>query len=538
MLAVFMILAGAPPAPADSAKSGPGASLTPADADSANPALVRHKDDTWRALLEDFVFLTSSTIDYWGTIYRHYTVDWQFTWKTFGRKFFTDESPRLDSNAFYYNWTHTFSGAAYYNMARTNGLSFLASTLFSFGTSFCWESLSEWRELISINDILFTSFGGPAIGEALFQISSYFSHRKGLLNRAASFLFDPALAANNLFDSASGPDWDGGPDAGWHRFSLYAGLREDQVSPAGTTAMDHSSAAFRQWDFGLDMETDTVPGCGQPNIGRQSLSRTFSSRFLLDMSFSSAGLDELQIRTSAVLFGTNWQSVIQDQDGTLRGSDVSLGYGTAFELFKKRAVAWYDSTNEVVTGGLATSGDARFDRPTPTRFTDKLSVISPLGAVLVFSRFGPRLHVRWTSGVYGDFAMVNALAYNKFTEDHDTTGIKTTLLSWGYYYALGMTMASDVAVDWRQWRFQAGGSYEWFDSIQGLDRYQYMGLITDDFNIYDTRMVCRFKLGYRLRGAPVELAFAAEGIDRHGRILDVRDHYWENRVFYQIRLLF
>ncbi len=533
-----MILAVAPAAPADSAPSGPGAALAHVDADSANPALKRQKGDTWRALLEDFVLLASSTIDYWGTIYRRYTVDWQFTWKTFGRKFFTDESPRLDSNAFYYNWTHTFSGAAYYNMARTNGLSFLASTLFSFGTSFCWESLSEWRELISINDIMFTSFGGPAIGEALFQISSYFSLRKGLLNRAANFLFDPALAANNWFDADSGPGWNSGPDATWHRFGLYAGLKEDQVSPAGTTAMDHSGAAFRQSNFGLDMETDAVPGYGRPAIGRQSLSRTLTSRLLLDMSFSSAGLDELQVRTSAVLFGINWQSVRQAQDGTPRGSDVSLGYGTAFELFKKRAVAWYDSTNEVVTGGLAASGDARFDRPTPTRFTDKLSVISPLGAVLVVSRFGPRLHVRWTSGVYGDFAMVNALAYNKFTEDRDTAGIKTTLLSWGYYYALGMTMASDVAADWGRWRFQAAGSYEWFDSIQGLDRYQYAGLITTDFKISDTRVVCRFKLGYRLPGVPLELALAAEGIGRQGRLLDVRDHYWESRVFYQIRLLF
>ncbi len=537
ILAVLVVLTGALSASADSDKSGPGTAFTLADGDSAKPTVTRHRGKTWRALLENGVLLTASTLDYWGS-YGHFTVDWQFTWKTFGRKFFTDESPKLDSNAFYFNWTHAISGAAYYNMARTNGLDSRASTLFSFGTSFLWETFSEWRELISINDMMFTSFGGPAIGEPLYQIGSYFSHRDGLLNRVAGFIFNPFLAANNWFDHGAGPDWDSGPDAGWHRFSLYAGLKEDHVSPAGTTAVDHSGTAYRQFNLGLDMETDTVPGCGQASAGRQFLPETLTSRLFIDMSFNASGMEELQIRTSAVLFGTSWPSVTQAQDGTPRGGNISLGYGTAYELFKKRSVAWYDSTNEVESGGQSTVGDARFDRPTPTQFIDKLCAISPVGAVLVISRFGPRLYVRWTSGVYGDFAMVNALAYNKFTEDHDTTGVKTTLLSWGYYYALGMTMTSDVAVDWRKWRFQAAGSYQWYDSIQGQDRYQYMGLITDDFKIGDTRLTYRFKLGYRLRGTPVELALAAEGIDRHGRILEVSDHYWENRVFYQIRLLF
>ncbi len=531
-LALGPVLAAEPPGPSN---EGPET----VKRETAQPAgqEVRRRPKTWRALLEEGILLTASTIDYWGS-YGHFTVDWQFTWKTFGRKFFTDESPRLDSNAFYFNWTHAFSGAGYYNMARTNGLDSRVSTLFSFATSFLWESLSEWRELISINDMIFTTFGGPAIGEPPFQISSYFSHRKGIINQVASFVFDPFLAVNNWFDRGSGPAWNSGPDSGWHRYIVYAGLKEDHVSPAETTAVDHAGSAYRQFNLGLDTETDAVPGYGQARTGRQSLSETLTSRLLLDLSFGSTGMEEAQFRASAVLFGTNWQSVSQGQDGILRGSNISLGYGTAYEVFKKRAVAWYDSTNEVESGGQATVGDARFDRPTPTQFTDKLCVISPVGAVLVISRFGPRLHVRWTSGVYGDFAMVNALAYNKFTENHDTTGEKTTLLSWGYYYALGMTMASDVALDWRQWRFQAAGSYQWYDSIQGLDRYQYLGLITDDFKISDTRLVCRFKLAYRLRGTPVELALAAEGIDRHGRILDVSDHYWETRAFYQIGLVF
>ncbi|HVP91705.1 MAG TPA: DUF3943 domain-containing protein [Terriglobales bacterium] len=495
------------------------------------PAL---RPKTWRALLEEGVLWSASTIDYWGA-YGKFTVDWQFTWKTFGRKFFTNESPRMDSNAFWYNWSHAGAGAGYYWMARANGLDSRWSFLFSFVTSAVWESLTEWRELISINDMTFTPLGGPAIGEPLFQVSSYFSHRPGFWNALAGFVFCPFLAVNNWFDHGSGPAANSAPDPAWHRFAVYAGLREDRVSPAGTTAVDMSGAWYRQINFGFDMETDAGPaGAGRAGGFNPE---TLSGRAALDASVSSAGLEEIQIRTSAVLFGGSWSSAAPGADGATRGGSVSVGYGTAFELFKKRSVVWYDGIKEVETG-LATVGNARFDRPSPARFTDKLALVSPAGAVLTLGRFGPRFEARWTTSVFGDFAMVNSLPYNRYTETGDTSGVKTTLHDWGYYYALGMTLATDAAVDWRQWHFRGGASYQWYDSIQGLDRYQYLGLVTDDFRLRDTRLVWRFSLGYRLRGTPLELGLAAEGIGRRGRLLDLGEQYTEYRYFYQLRVVF
>lgn len=518
-------------------KDKPETALTENDKSSSKSTNAPHHRKIWRAFLENGVLLTASTLDYWGS-YGHFTVDWQFTWKTFGQKFFTAQSPKMDSNAFWFNWSHSFSGAAYYDMARINGLNSGVSTLFSFGLSTIWETFTEWRELISTNDMTFTTFGGPALGEPLFQIGSYFSHRQGLLNRVAECLFNPFLAANNWFDRGSGPAWNSGPDASWHRFSLFAGLREAHVSPAGTTAVGHSGTYYRQFNVGLDMETNSVPGYGRAQTGSRFLSDTLSCRVFFDLSYSSAGMEEINIRSRAVLFGFSWQSVLQDQNGNLHGHTASLGFGTAWELFIKRPVAWYDSTTEVPSGGQATVGMARFLRPTPTQFTDKLCTISPLGAVFNLSFFGPRLLIRWTTEAYGDFAMVNALAYNQFTESHDTSGVKTTLLNWGYYYALGMTMASDIDTEWRQWHVRAAASYQWYDSIQGQDRYQYMGLVTDDFKISDTRLVWRFKLGYHLAHTPAELGLVAEGIGRRGSLLDIRAHYWEKRFYYQLGILF
>ncbi len=509
------------------AQDGPQA---PAADQTAQSRPVR-RPKTWRALAEEGVLFTASSIQYL-TNYDHFTVDWQFTWATFGQKFFTNQSPRFDSNAFWYNWSHAGAGAGYYTMARTNGLDSRWSFLFSLSSSAVWETVIEWRELIAINDMIFTSFGGPAIGESLYQVSSYFSHRRGFWNGLAGFVFNPFLAVNNWFDRGEGRAANSAPDPDWHRFTFFAGLEENKVTPAGTTAAPRSGSWYAQSHLGFDMETDRGPRDGgfSPD--------TLSSRGLIDLSLSSAGIEEVRLRTSAVLFGRTWPSVAPDPDGAPRGGSVSLGYGTAFEMYRKRKVAWYDSNDEVQSGGQAEEGNARLDRPVPTLFTDKMCVISPLGGVLVLDRFAPRFRLRWTSGIYADFAMVDALPYNRFTESHDPGGVKTTLLNWGYYYGWGATLTTDAAVDWRQWHVRASAGYQSYVSIQGLDRYEYQGLITDDFKLRDSRLAWRLSLGYRLGRTPLELGFAAEGITRRGELLDLREHYTEQRLLYELRAVF
>ncbi len=435
----------------------------------------------------------------------------------------------MDSNSFWVNWSHALSGAYYYNFGRTNGMNSRASFLYGLSMSVLWECVSEWREIISINDVIFNSFGGVAIGEPLFQASSYFSHRKGFLNGVAGIFFDPFLPVNNWLDRKSGRAVNSGPDAAWHRFCLFVGSKNGSVSPPGTS--------YHHFSLGLETETNSVPGYGEPMAFRRHFSDTISSRMSLNFNFSSAGLEEYNITTEAVLFGHTWQNVDKSEDGSPRGSSGSLGAGSAFDFFKKRATAWYDSSAEIPGGGPSLS-DARFWRPIPTEFSDKMAVVSLLGPVLQISWFGPRLHVRWKAEAFGDFAFINALAYNRYTQNHANTGVKTTLLNWGYYCAWGITLASDVAADWRQWQMKGSIRYQGDDSIQGQDRYQFLGVVTDDFRIHDSRPVWYLTLGYRFSKSPIALALTAESVDRQGRILDVHERYRETRFYSRLLLLF
>jgi hypothetical protein len=482
-----------------------------------------------RALLEGGVLITATTIDYWRQYY-DFKEDWQFrmTWKDQRRRFFTAESPKFDSNSFWYNWSHAMAGGYYYSAPRANGFSNRASFLFSLGLSAFWECVSEWREIISINDMIFSSFGGPAFGEPLFQVSSFFSHREGILNQLACFAFSPFLAFNNWLDRKSGRAGNSGPEALWHRFRLFAGPRAGSVSPSGTH--------YRQFNLGLEMETNTVPDYGEAETFSRFLPDTVSSRIFLDLSYSPAGLEEFNLRTAAVLFGYGWQSLSQGEDGTVRGFSGSVGAGCSFETFRKRPVAWYDGRAQTPAGpGLE---ESRFWRPVPTRFTDKLSTLGLVGPVLQVSAFGPRLRVRWLTEAYFDFALINSLAYNRFTQTADNEGVKTTLLNWGYYYGLGATLSSDLDVDWRRWHLRGSFRYQRYGSIQGQDRFQFLGVVTRDFALNDSRLVWKLWAGYRVSRTPFELGLAAEGIRRRGSLLEIHEQTQEHRVCYQLSVLF
>ena len=494
----------------------------------AVPKAVRPK--TLRAVLESAAMLTGATIDYWHT-YEDFREDWQFdlTWADQRRRFFSAESPKFDSNAFWFNWSHALAGAGYYSWGRANGLGWGSALLFSLGTSTIWETICEWREIISLNDLLFSSFGGPAIGEPFFQAASHFSRRRGILNQVAAFLLDPFLAVNNWLDLRAGPAANSGPAPGWHRFGVFAGPRRSSYPSAG--------AAAREFEIGLEMETVTVPGYGLDPGFRRALSTPLSSRVAGGARFGPAGMEEFSLRTRAVLFGRAWQSLGSPGSGTSEGSGGAVGFAMAFQVYRKRPVAWYDSSAEVPGGGPSLS-DARFERPTPTEFTDKMGVISPAGMVLALNRFGPRLHVRWTAAVFGDFGLINALAYNAYTAGHDPSGVKSTLLNWGYYYGLGMTLVSDILADWRSWHGTAAVRYQAYGSIQGQDRYQFLGVVTDDFRVRDSRLEWRAGLAYRLPGTPLELGLNAEGVERRGGLLDIRSRTLETGLSARLEVVF
>jgi hypothetical protein len=104
-------------------------------------------------------------------------------------------------------FAHPYHGNLYYNSARSNGLSFWASTPFALGGSLMWEMFGE-TEPPAINDVLATTIGGIAIGEVTHRLSdailddSQRGFRRFLLE-AASTIVNPIKGLNRIISGAA-----------------------------------------------------------------------------------------------------------------------------------------------------------------------------------------------------------------------------------------------------------------------------------------------------------------------------------------------
>lgn len=84
----------------------------------------------------------------------------------------TDSKWVLDNDQFSVNqFLHPYGGSVYYGLARSAGLTFWESFLYSSTGSFLWEMGGE-KTAPSINDMIATPIGGSFLGEPLFRMAS------------------------------------------------------------------------------------------------------------------------------------------------------------------------------------------------------------------------------------------------------------------------------------------------------------------------------------------------------------------------------
>ena len=97
---------------------------------------------------------------------RHYTEPTE-VYRTDGNTFWqhlTDSKWVLDNDQFSVNqFLHPYSGSIYYGLARSAGLTFWESFLYSVAGSFLWEMGGE-KTPPSINDMIATPIGGTFLG--------------------------------------------------------------------------------------------------------------------------------------------------------------------------------------------------------------------------------------------------------------------------------------------------------------------------------------------------------------------------------------
>jgi Domain of unknown function (DUF3943) len=111
-------------------------------------------------------------------------------------------APQFDRDPFSINQLgHPYQGGLYYGLARSAGLNYWESALYTIGGSFLWETYGE-KTPPSINDHIATGIGGTFVGEALFRMASLIlehgGERPGFWRELGAAVLSPATGFNRL----------------------------------------------------------------------------------------------------------------------------------------------------------------------------------------------------------------------------------------------------------------------------------------------------------------------------------------------------
>jgi hypothetical protein len=497
-----------------------------------------------RTVLEGLGHFVYATTSYW--IRKDVMMeDWEylFTWEDQKKRFLFIDGMRFDSNTFQFNWTHAGAGAIYYNYARANRLNPLESFLYSFGASYFWEFVIEFREVVSINDVISTPMGGISIGESLFQLGRLFRSKKPtFLNKIARFISNPVLSLNGWLDRKKFKNQYAFDVDYWSDSRVFIGSRFD-------TYPGSDANSFLQ--LGFESQINLIPGYAQPDVSSRPIKRTAFTEFNIGGTFNKKGLYEFNIFAKSVLFGYFKQNIHpakshtntynpNNQDNNLNSPDdetasynheeyvgYSLFWGLAscFDAFKKDPI--------IVAELAGVENPVDF----PDR-NDKFCIINLLGPTVDFSLFHKDLKVRLVADAYGDFSLIHSYAFKKYSQLNEFGQTKSTLENHGYYYALGITLSSMLQVNYSNLELKGIFKYHYFDSIEGLDRFQKDMADEDDFDLKDHRWRYNISLGYRIPHTSVQLVLGLEHWNRKGYIGDFQQQSTENRSYFQIKYLF
>ena len=214
---------------------------------------------------------------------------------------------------------HSGAGTLYWLTARGNRVSVPEAFLWTLGASTFWEII-EFKEPMSINDLLVTPVAGMAVGEAFTQLSGYFD-RLGTdgLSQTLAWIFNPVKKFHDWIDKAT-PVRDPAT-RGWHEFKLsVSGGVLTQGGPVhGAAQFAFTSRLFR------------VPGYGEPGGTGHSFADGNVSSIGITTTFAAGQMVDFLFDVETALLGHYARDLRRDGDD-LHGWDLFVGGTAAYEI--------------------------------------------------------------------------------------------------------------------------------------------------------------------------------------------------------------
>lgn len=168
----------------------------------------------------------------------------------------TEQNWTFDKDDFDVNqFGHPYEGATMYGLARSAGLDFWTSLLYSNVGSFLWEMGGE-RSQPSINDIITTGNAGSLFGEALFRMANLVleegGNPPGFWHEVSAALISPANAFNrHAFDDRFKTVYPGRHPVTLWLFNAGVSTNTHLTKPIPTEYHDDDAVASFAMEYGL-----------------------------------------------------------------------------------------------------------------------------------------------------------------------------------------------------------------------------------------------------------------------------------------------
>jgi len=393
---------------------------------------------------------------------------------------------------------HPTAGTFYYMVARSNRVSIPEAFLWAFGTSTLWE-LIEFKEPVSINDMVVTPVAGLAIGEAFTQLSGWFDrYSDDTLSKALAWIFDPMKKLHDWIDKAE-PRRDPAY-RGWHEFRVAAGA--GALSQGGSTypalQLDVVTRLFRAPGYGEPGGTSF--GFADGNVSAIRLSATFAAGRIVDFLFD----------TETALLGYYARHLRRD-GVDLAGWDLFVG-GTA----------GYESGSHV--WDLASDGPK-----------NQIAMVRFPGIDVRARAFAGGMEFAGSVDVALDFAGVEPLGMPAHGALPPGLAFPTIYLAQGYYYALGLHAAATLEA--KAGPVAVGGTLrtDLFRGFTGPFIPQPAGQVV---NLTDGRTLVSAWLRFRIPEPSLELALRGNWRDRWGAVEDQRLSQQERSLLTTLAVVF
>lgn len=408
----------------------------------------RYRPNYLRAAAENAIVVALELFIYWHDP-RSNSQDWQFP--DVVSKLESKDAVRFDDNLMRTNYLyHSFAGASHYLFTRVNGFGVPESFATAAAFSTLYEFVLEWRELVSLNDLIVTPLGGAAAGELLHQLGNYLNSEPPHVHTrvrqpAENVLRDGAQVTigfpRRLHDNFDDPPYPVrlerdslGLSSAWgHEFRVWTGL---------TMAGNDEGQTRALIALGGKIELAAMPGFLRPGVIERWYGAGNFTRAEVRSAFAGSWYD-VELDIDSHLFGLYSQDIEVDEDG-LSGQANELGFGTGLHYLDRRLFGRRDQLGVV-------------------------HVFRPVERAWFF--LGPaRLELELD--VSPDFASLHSAAYEEYVRRFGMEGTKASLARYGYLHSWGLSAGASAALRLGDAELAARGRFGRYESIDGVDREQ------------------------------------------------------------------